>query len=308
MRITRKNIKHKRSNKIKKTTKVHKRHSINKNSKNKNKNKKTKRGGGLVQSHIPSPEYEEREIKGYVLITDAEKIKKNEYDIQIGDIILSKDNKFIAEISKINYQYDNYGIQYIYSFSLGRILHNTSEIKPETALYTNYNNTWIAISPKEYKNLLNLQIERKFNGNVLIDDAIKVAKQLKDIQVGDILVSIGNRVIAKISGETANGKEYSLENILHNTNKQVPKYAKKDNYNKKWIAISNADYQSLLEKAPPAYTYNNIYEGYTHNGTTPPNTLYSNLPKYEENPPSPPSPPSPHYSTLQNTHRAHRAL
>ena len=62
MRITRKNIKHKRNNKMKKTMKVHKRHSINKNSKNKNKNKKTKRGGGLILSR-PSPEYEEREIK-----------------------------------------------------------------------------------------------------------------------------------------------------------------------------------------------------------------------------------------------------
>jgi len=300
MRITRKNIKHKRSNKIKKTTKVHKRHSINKNSKNKNKNKKTKRGGGLILSR-PSPEYEEREIKGYVLITDAEKIKKNEYDIQIGDIVLSKDNKFIAKISKINNEYDEYAIHYLYSFSLGRILYNTSEKKPEIALYSNYNKTWIAISPEEYKNLLNLQIERKFTGNVLIDDAKKVAKKKEDIKDGDILVSIGNRFIAEIFGETADGKKYILRNILHNTNKQVPEYALKDNYKKKWIAISNADYQSLLEKAPPAYNYNSLNGEYTHNRTTPKNTLYSNLPKYEENPPSPPSP---HYGILQQPHIA----
>ena len=155
MRITRKNIKHKRSNKIKKTTKVHKRHSINKNSKNKNKNKnkKTKRGGGTMQSFMrnPSPKYEEREIKGYVLITDAKKVAKKK-DIQVGDIVVSIDNKFIAEISKINYNYDYNNIRYIYSFSLGRILHNTSKGNPETALYINYNKTWIAISPKEYKN------------------------------------------------------------------------------------------------------------------------------------------------------------
>lgn len=115
---------------MKKTMKVHKRHSINKNSKN----KKIKRGGGLTQSSM-IPNFNP-EFKGEVSFVNASGLAKDKNDIVTGDILIASNNKFIAELT-VNMTED--GLEYTHYKG--------------PALIQNYYKTWVAISKYDYERL-----------------------------------------------------------------------------------------------------------------------------------------------------------
>ena len=76
-------------------------------------------------------------------------------------------------------------------------------------------------------------------GKVLFGDAKLVAKEMKHIVKGDILVASGDKFIATLTGENDRG------NYIHNDIHNKRGFAKEINYNKKWVAISKVVYDRL---------------------------------------------------------------